>query len=325
MLLIDGVKYEEWVPQTEDEFERIVKEHTQEIFGEQSIYLDRKQKLKSLSGIGSIPDGYALILGDMPHWHIVEVELSSHPLDQHIVSQVSRFITGIKNPNTQREIAVAMYAMYTEYTEITRDGFLRELLQLKVKQTIRAEEIYKFLADIISKPPVLTIIIEKDTQVLRETISTLAHPQIKVVEFQTFTRVGAGLAVHAHLFEPLYKVQHKEVPPVKNALTYMTDEGLYGYLIYIKVENFWIRYKRLRIPSKYLADLSLSHDTSFDLETDVGTIKTKIDKWNEICVGMGKWYKAHPELKVGDVVVFKVLDPMKKYSLETAKPREETA
>lgn len=39
MLLIDGEKYEEWVPQgpyAEDEFERVVKKHAQDIFGEQS-------------------------------------------------------------------------------------------------------------------------------------------------------------------------------------------------------------------------------------------------------------------------------------------------
>ena len=92
MLLIDGVKYEEWVPPSEDEFEQVVKEHAKDIFGEQSVYFDRKQKLKSLSGVGSIPDGYVITLGDSPQWHIVEVELSSHPLHDHIVSQVGRFI-----------------------------------------------------------------------------------------------------------------------------------------------------------------------------------------------------------------------------------------
>ena len=80
MLLIDGVKYGEWTPATEAEFEHIVKEHARDIFGEQSIYLDLKHKLKSESGIGSIPDGYVVVFGDEPHWHIVEVELASHPL-----------------------------------------------------------------------------------------------------------------------------------------------------------------------------------------------------------------------------------------------------
>ena len=132
MLLIDGVRYELWTPPSEDEFEQVAKEHTQEIFGEQSIYIDRKQKLKSLSGIGSIPDGYVIILGTVPQWHIVEAELSSHPLDQHIVAQVSRFITGIKNPNTQRDIVGAMY------NEVTKNGYLK----LKVEEACKVALAY---------------------------------------------------------------------------------------------------------------------------------------------------------------------------------------
>ncbi len=318
MLLIDGVKYELWTPTSEDEFERVVKEHAKEIFGEQSIYLDRKQKLRSLSGIGSIPDGYALILGDVPQWHIVEVELSSHPLDQHIVSQVSRFITGIKNPNTQREIAVAMYAMYTEYTEITRDGFLRELLQLKVKQAIRAEEIYKFLSDLISKPPVLTIIIEKDTEGLREALSTLAHPQIKVVEFQTFTREGVGLEVHAHLFEPLYATPKTTTVPKQGEA--VTSKDTLESTIRIKNNITWHYFdvpvdKRSFFPPDKVR---------FTLETDVSKIETNVagtatPSGSYIQRNLKIWFEAHRELKVGDKVVFKVIEPMKKYRLEIVK------
>jgi hypothetical protein len=209
MLMIDGVKYELWTPSTEDEFEQVVKEHAEDIFGGKSIYIDRKQKLKSLSGIGSIPDGYVIVFGDLPQWHIVEVELSSHPLHEHIVAQVSKFINGIRNPSTQREIAGAIYE------EISRDDFLK----LKVKHATESIEIYKFLLDLISRPPILTIVIEKDTQGLREVIDTLAHPQINVVEFQTFTREGIGLAVHAHLFEPLY-----QAPPEKTAITERTED-----------------------------------------------------------------------------------------------------
>jgi len=204
MILIDGVEYELWTPPNEDDFERVVKEHAQDIFGEQSVYLDLKQKLKSRSGIGSIPDGYVIMLGDSPHWHIVEVELSSHPLHEHIVSQVSKFIIGIKNPRASAEILATIYA------EINGDDFL----QLKVKKASEPTEIYKFLSDLISKPPILTIIIEKDTEGLREAISTLAHTEIKVVEFKTFTREGVGLAIHAHLFEPVFQAPARPIPPV---------------------------------------------------------------------------------------------------------------
>lgn len=194
MLLIDGVKYEVWVPPSEDEFERIVKEHARDIFGEQSEYFG-KQKLESKLGIGSVPDGFVIMFGESPCWHIVEVELSSHDLHRHIVEQASRFIIGIKNPQTQRKIVDAIYE------EIKKDDFLER----KVRKASGTADIYKLLTDLISKPPVLTIIIEKRTEELNEALGALAHPQIQVVEFQTFTREGVGLSVHAHLFEPLYK------------------------------------------------------------------------------------------------------------------------
>ena len=303
MLLIDGVKYEEWVPQTEDEFEQVVKEHTQDIFGGQSIYFDRKQKLKSLSGIGSIPDGYVIILEDSPHWHIVEVELSSHPLHEHIVSQVSKFINGIKNPLTRGEIVRAIYA------EITGDEFLK----LKVKQAIGPVEIYKFLSDLISKPPVLTIIIEKDTQGLREAISTLAHPQIKVVEFQTFTREGIGLAVHAHLFERLYVPQ---VIPEQEALSAGDVVGFSG----LNQSNITYHYLDipLEIRSAFPAD-----KVRFTLETTAGQIHTNVAgtvaSGPYIQRNLKEWFDAHPNLKTGDVVSFTVIEPMKRYHLELEK------
>jgi hypothetical protein len=195
MLLIDGVKYENWTPATEDEFEQVVKKHVSEIFGEESIYLDIRQKLKSRSGMGSIPDGYVIAFGEQPHWHIIEVELSTHPLHEHIVSQIGRFIGGIKNPSTRKDI------VDTLYREIDSDDFHK----LRLQKAIGTTENYKFLSDLLSKPPVVTIIIEKRTEDLEEAVGALAHSQIKIVEFQTFAREGIGLSVHAHLFEPLYK------------------------------------------------------------------------------------------------------------------------
>ena len=203
VLLIDGVKYEVWTPPNEDAFEQTVVEHAQDIFGENACYFDIKRKLKTGAGVGSIPDGYVIVFDHVPCWHIVEVELSSHPLYEHIVQQVGRFINGIKNLNTQREIIEIIHE------EIHKDEFLK----LKVRRAIEPTETYRFLSDLVSKMPVVTIIIEKHTEGLDEALSALAHPQIKVVEFQTFVREAVGLGVHAHLFEPLYVVTPLKPPP----------------------------------------------------------------------------------------------------------------
>ncbi len=195
MLIRDGVKYEEWIPEKEvEEFQPIVKEHVQDIFGNKSKYIEAR-RLKSEAGIGSRPDGFVIIFGDSPQWHIVEVELSSHQLYDHIVNQVGRFINGIKNPVTQKNIIDAIYQ------EITGS----KISKVEVEEAIGSGEIHKFLTDLISLPPILTIIIEKRTQELGEAIDLLKYSPIKIVEFQTFTREGVGLAMHAHLFEPMFQ------------------------------------------------------------------------------------------------------------------------
>jgi hypothetical protein len=305
MLLIDGVKYELWTPPTEDDFEQVVKEHTKEIFGEQSIYLDIKQKLKSSSGIGSIPDGYAILLGNMPQWHIIEVELSSHPLHEHIVSQVARFINGISNLGRRTEIVNAIYS------EVNGNDFLK----LKVKQAIGQVEVYKFLYDLISTQPILTIIIEKDTEGLREAISTLAYPQeIKIVEFQTFIREGVGLPVHAHLFEPLYKPAISIKPEPSPQPSPENSFKIIVYKSYMEYDyiGVWAKWKHL-FPGS---------DTEVKLETDVGVIENtfRVASWGRGFVGgIKEWFKAHPELKPGDKLRITVIEPMKKYRLEILK------
>lgn len=323
MLLIDGVKYKEWTPKgenAEDEFERIVKEHARDIFGEQSIYLDTKQKLKSRSGIGSIPDGYAIVLGGQPDWHIVEVELSSHPLYEHIVPQVSRFINGIKNPSTQKDIVNALYQ------EIDSD----ESLKLRLKKAIGQTEIYKFVSDLVSRVPVVTIIIEKHTEQLDEAISALAHPQIKIVEFQTFTREGVSLAVHAHSFEPLYRTIPSErvTTPIKVKTSPPTVELEDQLEITVRNPSF-IKFHLFYIP-KPMRRFFPGYKIPFNLETDIGEIETYVasakvgtqvgdlDAGVFIQANLAEWYRRHQTIKVGDKVIFDAIEPMKRYRLKIA-------
>ncbi len=360
IVVIDGVRYEAWTPQNEYDFEKVVKEHAKDIFGEQSIYLDIKHKLRTKSGIGSIPDGYVIIFGDEPHWHIVEVELSSHPLYEHIVPQVSRFINGIKNPSTQKDIVSAIYQ------EIDSDEFVR----LRLKKAIGTTETYKFLSDLLSKSPVVTIIIEKRTEQLDEAIGALAHSQIKIVEFQTFIRAGVGLDVHAHLFGPLYedkKEEKREIGWQGEGYTLVDIVG--DYEIYEKKGEYsigklpqraeiarglrsleqaksWIRGDKLptieitvRNPSFIKFHLFVipksersffpGYKVPFKLETDVGEIETYVTSDKEgtqigdphggtyIQAKLAGWYRQHPTVKVGDKVVFEVIEPMKRYRLKT--------
>lgn len=201
-LLIDGVLYKLWTPKDEAALENMVKEHAKDIFGEDSIYFDIKPTLRSQAGIGSKPDGYVIVFGDTPQWYIVEVELSSHPLYEHIVSQMTKFSRAINEPYTQKAIVNVMYS------EIKNAVFKQALVQNK----IGSREIHEFLSSLISSRPILAIVIEEKTKELEEVCSSLPL-KTKVVEFKTFVREGVGLAVHAHLFEPLYRPTVTEERP----------------------------------------------------------------------------------------------------------------
>lgn len=194
MLLIDGVKYKEWRPPNEDEFERVVEEHAEEIFGEDAKYFDLKHRLASKSGTGSIPDGYVVTLGNEPEVQIIEVELASHSL-QHIVSQMINITNGIENATTQQKICNAIE------DSINEDELFADMMAI----SIHPKSIHRFLSDSFSNTlPLVNIIIDKSSPALNEAVSKITPPP-KIIEFQTFIREGVGLAVHAHLFEPVFQ------------------------------------------------------------------------------------------------------------------------
>jgi len=196
LVIVNGEKYELWVPDTEEEFEETVKDHLKEIFGENSEFFDIKKKITSESGVGSIPDGYLIHFNDEPSWFIVEIELSKHDLHDHIVKQVSRFMSGIKNPESRRKIVDLIYE------EIEGDALRYEVFRKKVK----SREIHSFLTKLFAKEPSLIIIIDKKTKELEEICNYVLRFETVVREFKTFIKKDAQIIKHLHLIEPLTEI-----------------------------------------------------------------------------------------------------------------------
>lgn len=315
VLLIDGTKYNLWVPQSEDELEKAIKEHYKEIFGNDSVYLDLKQKLRSKAGIGSIPDGYVLTFEDTPRWCVIEVELSSHPLYDHIAVQVTKFINGIENPYSQREIVNLMDG------EISKD----EVLKARIRSKIGPEEIHRFLSNLVSNPPVIVIIIDEKTNELQEVCNSLLGEK-KIVEFKTFAREGVDLMVHAHIYDTLIKpviVPSVIQGPLQQLPSSLPTEREIEVIIrngsFIKFHLFVIpKGKRRFFPG---------YKVPFKLDTDIGEIETYVisaprdtrvgdlDAGTYIQASLAEWYRRHPNIKVGDKVVFVAIEPMRRYSL----------
>jgi len=191
-LLLDGVKYKLWTPQRENELEKIVKEHVKDIFGEDSIYFE-KRKISSELGIRSIPDGFTIDFRS-EKLYAIEVELSTHNYD-HIVSQGSRHIDAIDNLDTKHKLVKVFY------NEIKSDPHKK----LFVKGFIE-EDLHDFLTS-ISENPELVIIVDGISNDVKQAQRALdPRMRTKIIEFKTFERENvSGLGVHAHLFEPIIK------------------------------------------------------------------------------------------------------------------------
>jgi hypothetical protein len=86
--------FEKFSYSNENDFENIVVELSDQIFGPNTIYLNIKKKIKG-NNIGVIPDGYLIdmtISGD-PKLYVIENEIVSHDPFKHIGIQMLKFVT----------------------------------------------------------------------------------------------------------------------------------------------------------------------------------------------------------------------------------------
>lgn len=88
-----GELYNEYHYANEAEYEKMIVENADIIFGSKGIYFDIKKKIGKSNEGAAIPDGYYLDLKfhDDPILYFVEVELSDHDVYGHIGEQVLRF------------------------------------------------------------------------------------------------------------------------------------------------------------------------------------------------------------------------------------------
>ena len=104
-----------------------------------SIYFDVKTTLRTSSGIGTIPDAYAIKFSEPSEWYVIENELAVHPVYEHIVKQLSKFINGIENKNARNQILDMLYE------QINKDASLKTTVSAKIE----SGEIYHFLSKLI--------------------------------------------------------------------------------------------------------------------------------------------------------------------------------
>lgn len=319
-LLKDGIKYFPYKYKNEDEIERMFIEHTEDIFGENSIFL-AKHKIKTNSGIGTVPDGFLLLIEDKK-WYVIEMELAEHPLHEHIVVQISKFNSAIKNPINRNKLVELFYE------EINNN------MQLKYEFEYKGitEDLHKFLSDVINIDPEIIIVIDETNNELVEVCDSLPF-LATVLEFKTYYREKIGLGVHIHFFDTLKNYRKKE-------LAKSFKKGEPQGIIYSPGKMIKIVLKKLHTPIKHNLIRFRKQDRNFFpgykipfiLETDIGEITTKITSRSNkeakvgdlqagsyICGGLKPWYDKHEELKEGDTLIIEVIESQKRYKLYVGK------
>ncbi len=197
LLLKDGVKYLPYKYKDEPELEQMVVDHSESIFGEDSIFL-YKRRMQTLSGKATVPDGFVLFT-EGKEWCVVEVELASHDLYDHIVTQVHKFLGALQIPSERKKLVEAFFA------QISTDYALKH----RIESALPGTELHKFLSDVLDKKPLIVIVIDKDHPDLKMVCESLpSRPTVLV--FETYTREEVGLEVHTHCFDALREREPEE-------------------------------------------------------------------------------------------------------------------
>lgn len=92
-IISNNKKYIEYEYKNESEFEKDIIKNSKELFGKNTYYIDVKKLIKGNGSVGTIPDGYLLdcTYEKEPRLYVVENELKTHPLQKHIVPQLTKF------------------------------------------------------------------------------------------------------------------------------------------------------------------------------------------------------------------------------------------
>ena len=149
MLIFNDKKFIKSPFDSEAELERVIINDYEYLFGPDSFYLP-KTKIKTSDGAGTIPDGFAIDLGQRK-WYIVEAELGHHDVWNHIAKQVSKQIVASLQLLTKRNLEDISVDLYNH------DDYLKEKF---TNLSIASVDVRKVIRDILETDPIVGIPID---------------------------------------------------------------------------------------------------------------------------------------------------------------------
>jgi hypothetical protein len=188
-LISDNRVYRYYEYTLEAEFEKVIVDKSQQIFGKNTVYIDIKKKIGN--EIITIPDGYLIdfSFAEKPRLYIIENEISTHDPYKHIGSQLLKF--GISYKASGRKLK----QLILDFLLANRDyiDFVEKRSKMAGYRNIDA-----FLDALIFDIPVAAIVvIDKSSTELENVLSQLTM-DTDIIEFQTFVCDDE----HIHKFMP---------------------------------------------------------------------------------------------------------------------------
>jgi hypothetical protein len=195
-ILTDSGVYQERPYKNEQELERLVVNHAEQVFGKSALYFSVKQRVASKLQ-ARVTDGLLLDFNNkaIPHMWIVEYELNTHDLEKHVIPQLRGFVKAFENEETVTTVRE------TVYHEITAsDEKLRRFKELAGEKS----EVHFTLDRALHGNATLLIIYDRVPENIDDVLEEADFDyDTWITEFRTFEKDGRLV----HLVNPLLPLE----------------------------------------------------------------------------------------------------------------------
>ncbi|MGC2062801.1 MAG: hypothetical protein WA610_07465 [Thermodesulfovibrionales bacterium] len=243
---------------SESELEKVIVDNYEYLFGPDSFYLP-KTKIKTADGAGTIPDGFAIDLGQKK-WYVVEAELGHHDVWNHIAKQVSKQIVASLQLTTKRTLEDISADLYNQ-DDYTKEKF--------ANLGISSVDVRKVIRDILETDPIIGIPIDSIPNDLKDWARQQKH-KVKLWIVNKFVELNNSTNIVYEFpeeFKPALDTEEENKPQKPNTEIAQYDVELSDLisanLLKISDKLFMVYKPRNGQQKKYEA--TISEDGSLEL------------------------------------------------------------
>lgn len=238
---------------SEQELETAVVSNGLNIFGEKSIYIDIKKKVKSANtSFTNIPDGYVLDFRSNPKLWVIENELSNHNVFSHVGVQMLKFATQFSQGEFQVK-DILFNAIQNDADLLKKANELVKGSSLSNLSEVLDYAVYKNEYGFV-------IIIDEITDDLRNVTRELAR-QPEILQISKYECNGSTAYFFDELLKELEEAKSSKVKEVRDIDTMVAPAREDGFKKVFIDQKMWhaVRISESVIPQiKYLAMYEVS-------------------------------------------------------------------